>query len=227
MRLLAILSTRLSALFLACVMVAAFALPAAAQNQVPDMTQFGFPQVADTVTFTPGQATALTAGSLRVAIPADLLTKSVKFELLMGDTAFFAPNPGASQGKQLLAAFAFRVTDTSTGQLVGKFDKPVVFSITDPRITSDSEIYNTSPANPPNVTDNPSPSTIQGTTLSHPFGGAGVGWLVASPAPVAGMPSTGSGILNDVEGILPLALLAGIAVVSSGLTIRRKAKRTA
>src|SRR5690242_3161163 len=100
MRLLALLSRRLSALALVCLLAAGAAIPAAAQTPAPDMTQFGFPQVTATVNFTPGQATSLTAGNQRVDLPADMLSKPVKFEFLEGDPSFFAQNlSGDDQGK--------------------------------------------------------------------------------------------------------------------------------
>jgi hypothetical protein len=201
------------------------AIPAAAQSTVPDMTQFGFPQVTGTVNFTPGQAMTLTAGDQRVDLPADMLSKPVKFEFLEGDSSFFHQNLEADDAnKQVMAAFAFRVTDMSTGQLVGRFDKPVTWSITSPQITSESEVYNASPANPPKITENPSPGTVQGTTLTHPFGGAGVGWLVLGPQ-VVGMPATGApdGTLN---GLL-LPVLLGALVFGSGLVLRKRARQRA
>src|SRR5437763_1073205 len=146
------------------------------------MTQFGFPNVTASATFTPGQAITLTAGTQSVQLPADFISKTVKFEFLEGSPSFFAPNLGAAQGMDIVATFAFRVTDPATGQLVGRFDKPVLWSITDPRITADSKVFNATPANPPTITANPTPGTVQGNTLSHSFGGAGVGWLVLNPA---------------------------------------------
>jgi hypothetical protein len=190
-----VLTKRLPVFVLLAALAGWAAMPAAAQTTVPDMTQFGFAQVAATANFTPGQATTVTAGDQKVDIPADFLSKPVKFELLEGDPSFFAQNlTGDDAGKPMVTAFAFRVTDTSTGQLVGKFDKPVMWSITSGNITSESAVYNTSPANPPKITANPSPGTVQGTTLSHPFGGAGVGWIVVGGAPsqsTPGMPTHG------------------------------------
>lgn len=201
------------------------AIPAAAQATVPDMTQFGFPQVMATVNFTPGQATSLTAGDQRVDIPADMLSKPVKFEFLEGDPSFFHQNLEADDAsKAVLATFAFRVTDTSTGQLVGRFDKPVTWSITNSQITSESEVYNTSPANPPKITANSSPGTVQGTTLTHPFGGAGVGWIVLGEAQPVGMPATGA-----PDGTFSLLMVAflGSLIFSSGLVLRKRAKQRA
>jgi len=166
-----------------CLIALWMVIPASAQTtQPPDMTQFGFPRVTGTANFTPGQAVTITAGTQIVVLPADFISKTVKFEFLEGDPAQWSANLGAAQGMTVVATFAFRVTDPATGQLVGRFDKPVTWSVTDPRITADSKVYNTTAANPPVVTPNATAGTVQGTTLSHTFGGAGVGWLALSPA---------------------------------------------
>ena len=130
--------------------------------------------------------------------------------------------------RPIVAAWAFRVTDPATGQRVGRFDKPVQWSVTDPRIGEGSAVYNTSAANPPVVTDNATPGTVTGTTLSHAFGGAGAGWLAlgteqAVVAPV-GMPTTGNpapatGLLLGLLGFA--ALLCAVA----GLAVRRQGAR--
>src|SRR4051812_37848701 len=68
-----------------CILALWFVIPASAQtSQVPDMTQFGFSRVTGTVTFTPGQAVTLTAGTQTVQLPADFISKTVKFEFLEG-----------------------------------------------------------------------------------------------------------------------------------------------
>jgi hypothetical protein len=186
----------------------------------PDFTQFGFPQVAASVTFTPGQAATLTAGNQQVVLPADFISKTVRFELLTGDPSFFQPLLASDdQGRPILAAWAFRVTDVATNQRVGRFDKPVQWSVTDPRVAAGSSVYNTSPANPPAVTDNPTPGTVTGTTFAHPFGGAGVGWLALGPAPAPGMPRTGN---PGAEWGMWLVLLAGLACVAVGGVARRQ-----
>lgn len=233
--------------FLALVVCMQFfvaARPAAAQAAtVPDFTQFGYSQVGGTVTFTPGQSATVTAGNQQVVLPADFISKTVKFELLLGDPGFFAPLlKGDDAGRPVVAAFAFRVTDPATNNLIGRFDKPVQWSITDPSIGSGSEVYNTSAANPPAITANSAPGTVQGTTLSHPFAGAGVGWLVlnpaaapeptaaATPAPVIspvtpatppGMPTTGNPA-QDAGVITALAALAGLLCLLGVVALRRE-----
>src|SRR4051794_35364920 len=157
--------------FALCLVALWFATPASAQTSVPDMTQFGFPRVTGSVTFTPGQAMTITAGTQTVQLPADFISKTVKFEFLEGDPATFAPNLGAATGMDIIATFAFRVTVTVSAQLVGSFDKPVLWSLPAPPKPASSAFSTTTPANPPVVTANSTPGTVTGTTLSHSFGG--------------------------------------------------------
>ena len=198
----------------------------AAQATGPaDLGQFGYPTVADSVTFTPGQAATLTAGTQHVVLPADFISKTVTFELLTGDASFFKPLlESDDQNRPILAAWAFRVTDPATGQRVGRFDKPVQWSVTDPRVADGTSVYNTSAANPPVVTENTTPGTISGTTFAHGFGGAGVGWLALGPTPPVGMPTTGSPS-PVATWLLGLALLAALFAASAGLLLRRQAAR--
>jgi hypothetical protein len=132
----------------------------------------------------------LTGGNQEVVLPDNFISKTVKFELLGGDPATFAASlPITDQGRTIIVAWAFRVTDVATNQLVGRFDNPVLWSVTDSRIVTGSAVYNTSAATPPVITPNAAPGTISGDKLSHPFGGAGVGWLVLGPPVAAGTPT--------------------------------------
>jgi hypothetical protein len=186
MRRLPIVLGALMAAVLLAALAAGGSRNAAAQASVPDLGQFGYPQVIGTVDYTPGQTSTVAAGDQQVILPADFISKTVKFELLQGDPSFFASSlPITDQGRTILVAFAFRVTDTSSNQLVARFDKPVQWSYTDSDVVAGSAVYNTSPANPPVVTPNANPGTITGTTIAHTFGGAGVGWLVLAPASAA------------------------------------------
>jgi hypothetical protein len=174
---------------------------ASAQAGVPDFTQFGFPQIVGTVTYTVGTTETITAGNQQVVLPSNFISKTVKFELLQGDPSFFAPSlPITDQGRTIIVAWAFRVTDVATNQLVGRFDNPVQWSVTDPQIGPGSAVYNTTAANPPVITANSAPGTITGTTLSHPFGGAGVGWLVLGPP---GAVPTGTAVSTTVPTTAP------------------------
>ena len=206
---------------------------------VPDLSKFGYPQVVATADFTPGTATTLTAGNQKVVLPADFLSKPVKFELLEGTAASFTSV--LPSGGTVVATFAFRVTDPATSQLVGAFTKPVQWSITDPAIVADSAVYNTTATDPIKVTKNGTAGTLTGTTLAHGFGGAGVGWLVlngvaattttSAPAPAptsapTSLPATGQGGLANDSSNLLLALLAGLSVIAigGGLFLRQYTK---
>jgi hypothetical protein len=190
----------------------------------PDFTQFGYPHVAGSVMFTPGTAATLTAGNQQVVLPADFISKTVMFELLTGDAGFFTPLlESDDQARPIVAAWAFRVTDPATNQRVARFDKPVQWSVTDPRIGEGSTVYNTSAANPPVITENSTPGTLNGTTFAHGFGGAGAGWLALGPVPAPvvappGMPTTG----NPADGLLWLALLVGLFCATAGFVVRRQ-----
>src|SRR4051794_5753372 len=185
-RLLMVLGALTAALFVAALSLGT-GNRAAAQTSVPDFTQFGFPNVVGSVQFSPGTTATISAGTQQVVLPADYISKTVTFDLLQGDASTFAASlPITDQGRTIIVAWAFRVTDPSTNQLISRFDKPVQWSVTDPRIAEGSAVYNATAANPPVVTANAAPGTISGTTLSHPFGGAGVGWLVLGPPGQAG-----------------------------------------
>ncbi len=80
----------------------------------PDWAQLGFPTVVATQDITPGQAVTITAGAFTVQVPADAFSVPVKFESLTGDVARFLAN--APSGEQPVLDFAFRVTNTQTGQ---------------------------------------------------------------------------------------------------------------
>src|SRR4051794_1530594 len=94
--------------------------PAVAQPAGPaDFTQFGFPTVAASVQFTPGQAATLTAGTQQVVLPAHFVSKPVKFELLPGAPSVFRSRlESDDQGRPIVAVWAFRVTDMASGQRI-------------------------------------------------------------------------------------------------------------
>lgn len=153
--------------------------PSASPSYPPGLSAFGFPNVTASVDYTPGQAATLSHGGLSVSIPAGAYSKPLKFQLLEGDTAYwqkFVP-----QGQKVISAFAFRSIDPATGEIVAKYDAPVVAALDDPAVTSQSVYYNTSPSNPPTATPNPVPATIQGHVLKHGNIASAVGWVITSP----------------------------------------------
>lgn len=162
----------------------------------PDMTKFGYPTVAKSMDLTPDQAATITAGERSVAIKAGTFDVPVTFDLLTAD-----PNTWKDkvQGRTIHDAFAFRVTDKATKAIIGAFKQPVVYTYTDTDVTSTDAILNTTAANPPVITPNPAPITFAAGMASHPFTGAGVGWLLVS-APTSGAATTTGGTTAVATG---------------------------
>jgi hypothetical protein len=167
---------------------------------VPDFTQYGFPDVVAKTTVTPTAAATLTAGDITVKIPAGAFSTPVTFELLENQNSYWQAK--APAGQDVLANFAFKVINTSTGQLVGAFNAPVMFTLTDSAVSPHSTYYDISTTG--TFTANPIPPTIVGDQLSHPIKAAVVGWAVTSPAapttPTTGLPvlpvmASGAGLL--------------------------------
>jgi len=157
----------------------------------PDFTKFGYPTVAKSMDIAPDQAVTITAGERSVAIKAGTFDAPVTFDLLTGD-----PNTwkGMVQGRTVRDAFAFRVTDKATKALVATFKQPVVYIYTDADVRNTDAILNTTAANPPAITPNPVAITFAAGKVSHPFTGAGVGWLlVSAPLNAAGSAATAAG----------------------------------
>jgi hypothetical protein len=113
-------------------------------------------------------------------------------------------------------------------------------------VQSTDAILNTTAANPPTITPNPAPITFAAGKVSHPFSGAGVGWLLvsapttAAAAPSGGttavatgtggaapttLPKTGEAHAPGANRITLLSLSLGILslLVGTGLFIRRRA----
>lgn len=159
-------------------------MPISPPASVPDFTQYGFPTVLISQDATPGQATTITAEvtgqtdkSFTVDVPGDAFTDPVTFEILTGPLANF--EAGAPSGEHPIMAFAFRVTDKATGELIGKFNAPVMLTAKDPMIATNSKYYNIAPDGA--YTDNPTGLQVQPGELSHPVAGAPVGWVITAP----------------------------------------------
>jgi len=192
------------------------ATPAAA---APDFSKLGFPTVAGTASYTPGTAATITgSGGLSATIPADFYKSPATIDLLTGPSSTFTTGAG---GNTVLAPFALRVTDKSSGQLVGSgFGSPWTFSYTGPSVAPNSLVMNVTAATPPAITVNGTAPTVSGQTLTHPFTSASVGWLVANPAGAAAAPKlppggTG-GLLPSPKSVQPLA---AVVLAALGLLI--------
>jgi predicted small lipoprotein YifL len=160
------------------------AVPTSPPAAVPDFTQYGFPTVLISQDLTPGQATRITTEVtgqtdkiFTVEVPADAFTDPVTFEILTGQLSNFEAN--APAGQHPIMAFAFKVTDKATGELIAKFNAPVMLTAKDPMITLGSKYYNIAPDG--TYTDNPTGLQVQPGELSHPVAGAPVGWVITAP----------------------------------------------
>ncbi len=142
----------------------------------PDMTKFGYATVAKSMDIAPDQAATITAGDHSVAIKAGTFDSPVTFDLLTSEPSAWKD---LVKDRTVRAAFAFRVTDKATKAIVGAFKQPVVYSYSGKDAQSTDAILNTTAATPAAITPNPAPITFDGK-VNHPFGGAGVGWLVVS-----------------------------------------------
>jgi D-xylose transport system substrate-binding protein len=158
---------------------ASMATPSAPAAAVPDFSKLGFPTMAASQDITPGTATTIKAGPFTFDVPADAFDVPVKFEVLTGDLANFLSN--TPQGEMPVLGFAFRVTNSQTGELIGKFNNPVMFAASAPSIVDKSMYYNISTDGM--YTANPTGMQVTAGELTHPIAGAGVGWVITSPAP--------------------------------------------
>ncbi|QED46600.1 hypothetical protein [Cytobacillus dafuensis] len=177
---------------------------------VPDFQKLGFPNVVAEKTIEPNKATSIEYGNVKIDIPEGTFKNTVKFQVLEGPLADFQKN--APNGETALMNFAFKVTDLTTNELVGKFEKAVMFSYTDDKINANSKYYDTLVDGTFSL--NKVPAKIEGTTLSHPIKGAPVGWAVTSlntPVKNATSPVTGMNVIPWVLGGTAL-LLAGISL---------------
>jgi hypothetical protein len=189
----------------AALLMGASAMAAAAT--VPDFTQHGFAQVVAQKSIQPGQAATLTAGDITVQVPAGAFATPVQFDLLEGSNAAWQAK--APAGQTVIANFAFKVVNPANGQLVGTFQKPVLFTLTNPKVGPASVYYNVTPTGA--FVKNPIPAKIVGDQLSHPIAAALVGWAVTSPAAAT---TVATGLpLAPVMGVGAALALAGAYLV--------------
>ncbi|GED15079.1 beta-propeller fold lactonase family protein [Aneurinibacillus migulanus] len=164
-----------SASFLMALIMSLFAATSFAAA-VPDFQTLGFPKVVAEQTINAGEAAKITYEHVELKIPEGTFTNEVKFQVLEGNLEDFQAK--APKGETVLKTFAFKVTDLTTNERVGKFNKPVLFSYTSPDINSSSKYYNIK-TDGTFALNNVLPE-IHGKTLTHPNPGAPVGWAVTS-----------------------------------------------
>lgn len=152
---------------------------AAPPGDEPDFTLHGFPQVGAARRFVPGTEETLSAGQIALRLPPDLYTEPLEFELLLGDERAWQtclPDPHV-----VIAPYAYRVTDPSTGKRIGRFDKPVDVAVTDPRIVQGATYWFTSATNPPTAQAASTTPSVVGTTFRWTNGSARAGWFTTVP----------------------------------------------
>jgi hypothetical protein len=202
------ISVALLMLFAACSSVGA--------QSAPDFTKFGYPTVAKSMDLTPDQTATITAGDQSVTIKAGTFDNPVTFDLLTSDPSTWKD---LVKDRTVRAAFAFRVTDKNTKAIIAQFKQPVQYSYAGKDAQATDVILNTTAASPPVITVNGTAPTFDGK-VNHGFGGAGVGWLVASaqtgaaagsPA-AAGTSTTGT----SVSGTAAPATRAATTPVATG-----------
>ncbi|UVI28496.1 beta-propeller fold lactonase family protein [Paenibacillus spongiae] len=182
---------------LAVLMLSLFA--SAAFAAVPDFQSAGFPDVVAEQTIDAGKAATLKYDHVRIVIPEGTFTNKVKFQVLEGSLNDFQAK--APEGETVLMNFAFKVTDLTTGERIGKFNKPVLFRYTSPAITSNSKYYNIQPDG--TFVLNSVLPEIHGNTLTHPNPGAPVGWAVTSPTKNTETESFDGSIVNNSLAVSP------------------------
>lgn len=161
---------------LQCVTVA---VPSDSGGDEPDLTQYGYPQVAATHRFTPGQSSTVAMGAIVLSLPPDLYTDPLEFELLIGDSAPWQSCIGDQD--TVMAPYAYRVRDPATGKRVGRFDKPVTMTFTDERVDDRAVYWITTATSPVTAEPSNSPWEIEGSTLRVTNSTARRGWFVTVP----------------------------------------------
>jgi hypothetical protein len=156
---------------------------ASSSGQVPNLMDNGFPTVLTQKEITPGTATTIQAGPYTIQVPADAFTLPVTFTVLTADPSNFTGKVPA--GEEPILAFAFMVKDAQ-GNLIAKFNNPVMFTAKDSSIVTGSMYYNVTPSG--EVSPNSTGLQVNDGELSHPIAGAPVGWLITVPKTTASQP---------------------------------------
>lgn len=141
-----------------------------------DFALHGFPRVAVSQRFTPGVESSISASAITLVMPADMYTEPLDFELLVGEEMAWVPC--VEDKLAVVAPYAYRVTEPTTGKRIGRFDKPVSVSISDPRIVEGAAYWLTSADHPPTVQESSNKPEVVGSVLRVTNGGARAGWFV-------------------------------------------------
>ena len=178
---------RRSGLMAALMAAAGLLVPMAARAQyattAPDFTKLGFPNVVASANIAAGASGSVQYGPITVNVPQGALPDAVRFELLEAPTSSFQAK--APKGETVVADFALRIVDQTTGLLVPTLLKPATFTLTSSSVNSASVYDNVTTTG--QIVPNAVPATITGDVLAHPVPAALAGWVVLSPktAPAA------------------------------------------
>jgi hypothetical protein len=143
-----------------------------------DFTQLGFSKVVAEREIEAGEAAKISHSGIKIQIPEGAFTNDVTFQVLEGDNKKF--QKVAPAGETVIMNFAFRVIDSKTNEIIGSFNKPLTFSFKDKDVNKGSIYYNFKVDG--TIANNNTASVIDGRTLTHPVGGAPVGWFITSPS---------------------------------------------
>lgn len=142
-----------------------------------DFTQFGYNDVVAEKVIKVGKPDKISHSGIKIQIPEGAFGHDVLFQVLEGNNKTF--QAVAPEGEKVIMNFAFRVIDLETNEILGAFNKPVTFSFKNKDINKGSIYYNFRTDG--TIANNNGGSIIEGRTLTHPVGGAGVGWFITSP----------------------------------------------
>jgi hypothetical protein len=169
-------------------------------QQVPAGLTDYFPNVLASVYIQPGQEAKVTVpdqyttgkvyGYMTITIPADAFTVPVRFDVLASPNSDW--DSKVASDLMVVANFAYRVVDLSTGKLVEKFNKPATYAVTDSMIDMNSVYWAVvveqaassgygAPSATAKLVDANAASKIMGNTLEHGTPVASVGWIVTTP----------------------------------------------
>lgn len=82
---------------------------------------------------------------------------------------------------KVIANFAYLITENSSGAIVKKFNKPIMYTLNDPMVTKNSVYWATTAHTPPKLINANKASRIKSRTLSHPTPVSAVGWIITTP----------------------------------------------
>jgi predicted lipoprotein with Yx(FWY)xxD motif len=184
--------------------------PVVPSTGVIDWMGHGFNKLLVTQTITATTPITITSSPYSILVPANAFSQKVTFALLQGDPANYQSQ--VPSGETPILAFAFSVKNTQ-GQLIGKFDNPVMLTIHDANISADSKYYNVAPDG--TLTPNPTGMQVQAGQLSHPIAGTGVAWVITSPSASA----SASAAQRTTLQVANNPTLGKILVNSAGFTL--------